>query len=82
MAELLSLRENTPGRTGMCIREEMTSLNQAKFLVFMAHLDGNGLEKADQSKDWMQVGSYNYLWLPVSSTLGWPIKKYISPVCL
>ena len=51
MAELLSFRENTPGRTGMCIREEMTSLNQAKFLVFMAHLDGNGLEKADQSKD-------------------------------
>ena len=51
MAELLSFRENIPGRTGMCIREEMTSLNQAKFLVFMAHLDGNGREKADQSKD-------------------------------
>lgn len=51
MAELLIFRENIAGRTGVCIREEMTSLNQAKFLVFMAHLDGNGREKADQSKD-------------------------------
>jgi len=40
----------------------MTSLNQAKFLVSVVHLDENGQEKADQSKDWMQVGSYNYLW--------------------
>ena len=82
MAELLIFRENIPGRTGVGIREEMTSLNQAKFLVSVVHLDGNGQEKADQSKDWMQVGSYNYLWLPVSPTVGWPIKKYISPVCL
>ena len=51
MAELLIFRENIAGRTGVCIREEMTSLNQAKFLVFMAHLDGNGREKADQSRD-------------------------------
>lgn len=51
MAELLIFRENIPGRTGVGIREEMTSLNQAKFLVSVAHLDGNGQEKADQSKD-------------------------------